>query len=202
MNKKKKSPVPPSTGLVVQSNQDHKHNAADKVSKTSSPTGGLPLNFSCCFGCNRIGVEGIGYYVLKRGGAIVRRAICRKCVEDQIPNIGYPTNGHLALWLKARLRGRHYCEPCCAGCGSTALAASFGFYDYWPEQPRTLAETAFFDLCHACVTALSAASIEAERLRVTLAVNGFLVARQKSLDRAQEGLESMLQHPPRGSAKS
>ena len=184
--------LPGTRGSDSKSNRGSDDSTTARVSQNA-------LRYSRCTRCSKISVEDIGYYVFNRG-AIVRRAICQKCVEAQVPIVGYPTSGHLALWLKARLGGRHYCAPCCASCGGHARAAAFGFYDYWPEQRRTLPETVFFDLCQLCTSALSAESAQADRLRIALAVNGFLVARQKSIDRERRALESTLQHPRPGRA--
>jgi hypothetical protein len=86
--------------------------------------------------------------------------------------------------------------PCCAGCGAKARAATFGFYDFWPEG--RLPETAFFDICRSCATALFSRGPEGAHLRHVLTVLGSYTAMQKSVDRESRSIESVEQQPRQG----
>src|SRR5437660_697531 len=103
MNTKEKSPEAPASAQGSDSECHDRDTDATPIARLSQNA----LRYSRCTRCSKISVEGIGYYVFNRG-SIVRHAICHKCVEAQVPIVGYPTSGHLALWLKARLRGRYY----------------------------------------------------------------------------------------------
>lgn len=95
----------------------------------------------------------------------------------------------LRTWpFKLAAKDKFHCEPVCACCGATSIAAASGDFQYWPDGQLSIVEVVDFHVCYDCLIAARSGTAEAEFIRKSLRTLGTWTAAKMERSRLVRSL--------------